>query len=243
MAASRSPYTRFRSELLARLEPEFEKLEKPIKVLEAGGGSATFLSDAKQRFVFTTIDISPEQLANNRYAKEKILGDVQHFDYGERRFEIIVCYDILEHIRQPENALARLVGALAENGLMIIKGPIPQSLQGLVTKLTPHWVHVLFYRWNWPSSKAGQPGHAPFKTAHASAARPEAIRRALRSAGLKEVVYLEFATHPEKLKQRSQALFFVFRVLSRGLQLMTLGKYGGVNSDLVLVCRSPSIRG
>ena len=99
----------------------------------------------------------------------------------------MVCYDVLEHLKFPERALSRLIEVLEPGGVIVIKGPIPQSLQGLVTRFTPHWFHVLFYRWMWPSSQAGQPGFAPFLTEHSGAARPEAIRGTLRSAGLEEL--------------------------------------------------------
>src|SRR5882757_3283531 len=60
----------------------------PVRVLEAGGGSATFLRGCDERLAFTTIDISQQQLDRNKYAVEKILGDLQTFDYGARRFDV-----------------------------------------------------------------------------------------------------------------------------------------------------------
>jgi ubiquinone/menaquinone biosynthesis C-methylase UbiE len=240
MLAPRTPYTQFRDELLPVLEDELRGSLQPIKVLEAGGGSATFLSELSVALTFTTVDISPDQLAKNNYADEKILADIEEFDYGDRHFKVIVCYDILEHLKHPERALARLVPVLQPGGLMVVKGPIPQSMQGLVTTWTPHWFHVLFYRWIWRSSNAGMPGYAPFQTEHASAARPEAIRSALKAAGLEELKFLMFPTHSVKLKQRSSLIYGLFRMAGGIALLFTAGRYGSMNSDFALICRKPN---
>jgi hypothetical protein len=66
---------RWRDDLKSLLLREFERFGgKRIGVLEAGGGSASFLKGIDGVFTFTTIDISPEQLDRNDYADERILG-------------------------------------------------------------------------------------------------------------------------------------------------------------------------
>jgi SAM-dependent methyltransferase len=240
--ASPSPYTQFHGEILSLVRVEFGSLGRRPKVLEAGGGSATSLKDAQHEFSFTTIDISPEQLARNAYAEEKILGDVGSFDYGARRFDLVVCYDLLEHLKQPERAFARLTSVLNPGGLMIIKGPVPQSMQGLVTSLSPHWFHVWFYRWVLKSRTAGQPGYAPFRSEHARGARPDVIRDALRSNGLEEVRYIEFSTHSVRLRQRYPVLFAGFWLGAKAVSGLTRKRYGGLASDFVLVLRRPRER-
>ncbi len=49
----------WREELKAALKTAFAPFGgRAVSALEAGGGSATFLSQIEQRFCFTTIDIS-----------------------------------------------------------------------------------------------------------------------------------------------------------------------------------------
>ena len=68
------------AQLCAEIGRELERTSSnPLSVLEAGGGSATFLRGFDREFAFTTIDISQEQLDRNSYAVEKILGDIQAF--------------------------------------------------------------------------------------------------------------------------------------------------------------------
>ena len=204
-----------------------KRRSRPIQVLEAGGGSATFLADVKDDFSITTIDISPEQLAKNTYAQEKILGDLERHDFSGRRFDLIVCWDVLEHLGRPESAIAHL--AKATDGLVIVKGPVPQSMKGLVTSLSPHIVHVLFYRWVLKSATAGQVGFAPFKTEHATAARPEAIEAQLRRAGFRILSHRRCEGHSEVLKERSKLAYLLFKSVASAVQLVTIGRYGSID--------------
>lgn len=208
-----------------------------VSVLEAGGGSASVLQKDGYDFSFTTIDISPEQLARNHYASTKILGDIETYDY-ERSYDVIVVWDVLEHLRAPGRALARLAGALGPGGLIILKGPIPNSMKGLVTRATPHWAHVLFYRKVMRKPQAGQPGHAPFKTEHQPEADPAVLRAALAGAGLDLVLDLAYPSdHLERLAARSRPLHAAFVSLARLVERATGGRYGGLASEFVLIAR------
>ena len=54
--------------------------------------------------------------------------------------------------------------ALKQGGLILIGAPNPKSLSGVVTKYSPHWFHVWFYRHVRGEKQAGQPGQPPFPT-------------------------------------------------------------------------------
>ena len=48
--------------------------------------------------------------------------------------------------------------------MILIGAPNPRSLSGVVTKYSPHWFHVWFYRHIRGDAKAGLAGCAPFPT-------------------------------------------------------------------------------
>ena len=48
--------------------------------------------------------------------------------------------------------------------MILIGAPNPKSLSGVVTKYSPHWFHVWFYRHVRGDKNAGLPGQAPFPT-------------------------------------------------------------------------------
>jgi SAM-dependent methyltransferase len=136
-----------------------------LSIYEAGGGSTSFLPlKVLRRAHVTVVDIDEDQIRNNTYAQEAILGDIQTHRFLPDRFDLIICYNVIEHVPDVEAALLGFCDALKRNGLILIGGPNPKSLSGIVTKYSPHWFHVWFYRYVRGITTAGLPGEAPFPT-------------------------------------------------------------------------------
>jgi SAM-dependent methyltransferase len=134
-----------------------------LSIYEAGGGSTSFLSlDLLRRARVTVVDIDADQLRNNDYAQEKILGDIQTCRFPRETFDLITCYNVLEHVPDVGAALKGFCGTLKRGGLILIGAPNPRSLSGVVTKYTPHWFHVWYYRHVKGDKLAGLPGQPPF---------------------------------------------------------------------------------
>jgi SAM-dependent methyltransferase len=136
-----------------------------LAIYEAGGGSTSFLPlDVLRRAHVTVVDIDEEQIRNNDYAQQTILGDIQSWRFAPGSFDLVICYNVIEHVPDVEAALSGFCEALKQGGLILIGAPNPKSLSGVVTKFSPHWFHVWFYRHVRGDKKAGQPGQAPFPT-------------------------------------------------------------------------------
>lgn len=212
-----------------------------LRVLEAGGGSATHLpmpSGVTPRY--TVIDVSAEQLARNTYADERIHGNLETQDYGPRRFDVAVFWDVLEHLDNPAIALSRTVSALAPGGLLVIKGPLPASAKGVITWLTPHVAHVAFYRHVLRDPNAGKPGHAPFPAVLSGDAGPAALSESLVKAGCTVELSLPFVgVHAERLSTRFPLVFAGYRAFAGALRLATASRYGSEETDFLLVASAP----
>jgi SAM-dependent methyltransferase len=136
-----------------------------LAIYEAGGGSTSFLPlDVLRRAHVTVVDIDEDQIRNNDYAQETILGDVQTYRFAPGSFDLVICYNVIEHLADVEAALSGFCESLKQGGLILIGAPNPKSLSGVVTKYSPHWFHVWFYRYVRGDKNAGQPGQAPFPT-------------------------------------------------------------------------------
>ena len=116
-----------------------------LKLLEAGCGSASYFRFANVCHR-TGIDISPEQLERNQIMHEKILGDLQTYPLPAGEFDIVVCWNVIEHLSRPREALLNMFRTLKPGAVLVLGFPNLLSFKGLVTKLTPHWFHKLFYR-------------------------------------------------------------------------------------------------
>jgi SAM-dependent methyltransferase len=136
-----------------------------LAIYEAGGGSTSFLPlNVLRRAHVTVVDIDEEQIRNNDYAQETIHGDVQTYRFPPGSFDLVICYNVIEHLSDVEAALERFCESLKQDGLILIGAPNPKSLSGVVTKHSPHWFHVWFYRHVRGDKSAGLPGRAPFST-------------------------------------------------------------------------------
>jgi SAM-dependent methyltransferase len=136
-----------------------------LAIYEAGGGSTSALPlEMLRRAHVTVVDIDQEQLRNNDYAQETMLGDIQTWRFAPGSFDLVICYNVIEHLADVEAALLGFRESLKQGGLILIGAPNPKSLSGIVTKHTPHWFHVWFYRHVRGDKNAGLPGHAPFPT-------------------------------------------------------------------------------
>jgi SAM-dependent methyltransferase len=136
-----------------------------LAVYEAGGGSTSFLPlSVLERAHITVVDIDEHQIRNNDYAQKTILGDIQSYRFQPETFDLVICYNVIEHLADVEAALLGFCESLKHGGLILVGAPNPKSLSGVVTKYSPHWFHVWFYRHVRGDKNAGLPGQPPFPT-------------------------------------------------------------------------------
>jgi SAM-dependent methyltransferase len=161
----------------------------PLAIYEAGGGSTSFLPlNVLRRAHVTVVDIDAEQLRNNDYAQTRILGDIQTHRFAPDSFDVVICYNVIEHVADVEAAVEGFCSSLKRGGLIVIGAPNPRSLSGVVTKYSPHWFHVWFYRHVRGEANAGRPGHPPFPTLFHPLVTPSRLEDFADACGL-DVVY------------------------------------------------------
>jgi SAM-dependent methyltransferase len=212
-----------------------ELLDRPsLRVLEAGCGSASNLKFGEQvRLV--GIDISEKQLARNTVLHEKVTGDIQHYAFPAETFDAIICWDVLEHLPQPELALRQFAQATKLGGLVILKMPNVLSLKGLLTKFLPHTFHILVYRYFHGNKNAGKNDTAPFKTYLRFCISAGAIRKQGTRLGLETAYFATEDVADFPWLQRKKAARFVYVTFKNLVNLVSLGSLG--DSELVIVLK------
>ena len=179
-----------------------------LSIYEAGGGSTSFLPfEVTERADITVVDIDAEQIRNNDYAQHKILGDIQTYRFAPDSFDLVICYNVIEHLPDVEAALEGFFEAVKPGGLILIGAPNPLSLSGIVTKYSPHWFHVWFYRHIRGDRNAGKPGHAPFPTVFHPLVTLARLERFAEAHGLK-LVYRRTFESPRYPEMRIKKLAF-----------------------------------
>lgn len=206
-----------------------------LEVLEAGGGSLSHVRFATPHTV-TVIDISPEQLERNTTATHKILGDLHDVPIAMAAYDAVVCFDVIEHLRDPGRVLAKLFAALRPGGIVVLAAPNPASLSGMITKYMPHWFHVAVMKYAFGDRTAGLPGHGPFPTHFHEDIGIERLQHAVERAGL-EVLFREAYESERRayLRAQSPLLGRLFDLAIRVGNSITAASLE--NSDMFLIAR------
>jgi SAM-dependent methyltransferase len=212
---------------------------KQLRILEAGCGSASRCRIPSSQAV--GIDISQEALDRNTHLDEKILGDIQTFRLEASSFDVIFCWDVLEHLEQPEKALVNFAHSLREDGIIVLGCPVARSLKGVITKYSPHWFHVLVYRYALRDKNAGKPGYPPFKTVFNDSMSPSSLLQFARENHLLvDQVKLYEGAAQLLARQRRPFVNLGLRVLGPAIKILTFGLLDPYMCDLLIVLRKPA---
>ena len=210
-----------------------------LKIYEAGGGSTSFLPlEVLRRAHVTVVDIDADQICNNDYAQDAILGDVQVHRFAPDSFDLVICYNVIEHLPDVEAALLRFCESLKQGGLMFIGAPNPRSLSGVVTKYSPHWFHVWFYRYVRGEKHAGLPGEAPFPTFFHPLVTLSNLEALAKTHGLELIYRKEFESprFPE-MRARKPALAALLDAAAAVMNFLIPGKLDVRHGDYHVILR------
>ncbi|MAG56500.1 MAG: hypothetical protein CMJ83_09430 [Planctomycetes bacterium] len=213
--------------------------DQEVRALEAGCGSFDHLEIPPGWFL-SGVDISPEALARNPRIDERIVGDLQTIAL-DSRFDVVFCWDVLEHVGDPEAVLRNLARALVPGGLLVIGVPVRSSFKGWVTRLTPHWFHVAYYRHVMKWENAGQPGERPFPTPMRKAMEPDKLKGLLAELDVTEIWGTKYAAafYGDILKKYG-LVSLLARIGARLVSFCSLGRVDRRCSDYVGVLQRGS---
>jgi SAM-dependent methyltransferase len=226
--------------LLQQIVAESTDGAASVELLEAGCGEYPSPLGLEERVHIVGIDTSEAQLARNTWADEKIQADIVTYGFAPRRFDVVVCWDVLEHLPDPGAALDNLVRATRPGGMLVVKVPNVMSGKGLVTKFTPHRFHIWIYRHVFGYTNPGVGDRPPFRTYLRWSIRPRALRRFSRRRGLAlEMLGTYEADKQQGIRERLHLRGGVWRVLRGGVRLVTLGAIDPDATELIAVFRKP----
>lgn len=191
--------------------------KKTIKLLEAGCGSTTHVS-FNQEIESVGMDISKEQLARNSLIHKKIHGDIQTYPLQPEEFDVVVCWEVIEHLPKPMMALNNIFHTLKTGGILILVFPNLLSLKGLVTKWTPYWFHKWFYH-HMGYQKKPSPTYFRFSI------RPRHIKKVAVANGFSiELELLSEGGQQKRIRNRYMFADRFFSLVDSLLKGLTLGK-------------------
>ena len=208
-----------------------------MKVLEAGCGSVSRL-DLGPNAHIVGIDKSEDQLKRNTVLHQHILGDIQTYELKASEYDMIICWNVLEHLQHPEYALSNFAHSLKEDGIIILAMPNVLSAVGFLTKLTPLWFHIFLLRHLFGKKLAGTNGYGPFKTyMRLSISLPAIVQFAHKHNLAVEYSNKYDPGFREALREKSFIIETVFRLVCLFVKLLSMGKLDSNQASCVVVLR------
>ena len=117
------------------------------RVLEIGAGMGNLTDELLPRTAYTVTDIDALHLhaLRNRYAANPAMSvqhldvaDAAHFQGLEKRFDSVVCLNVLEHVEGDEAGMKNIFAALAPGGAALILVPRSMKLFGSLDTVLGH---------------------------------------------------------------------------------------------------------
>jgi len=114
------------------------------KILEVGCGTGNFSTHLAKYGNLTAVDINQDYV---KQAKKKVengevgIGDIEKDQYffGNKKFNTIVCLNVLEHIKNDDQAIKNIHALLTKDGFLILLVPAHQFLYNLIDKSIGHF--------------------------------------------------------------------------------------------------------
>lgn len=114
------------------------------RILEVGCGIGNFTKTLTEYGEVFAIDINKDYLnetkKNTGDSARVGFGDIEigKYNFGDQKFDCIVCLNVLEHIKKDKEALKNLYLLLKKNGYLTLLVPIHNFLYGEIDKSIGH---------------------------------------------------------------------------------------------------------
>ncbi|MCH2127095.1 MAG: class I SAM-dependent methyltransferase [Pirellulaceae bacterium] len=137
-------------------------------LIDIGAGAGLLVSEARQRGL-EAVGVEPSRslvdAARRIYGLQLSCGVFPHQELAQRRFDLIMLVDVIEHVSEPLQLLRHCQESLAEGGRLVVVTPDVSSLAARI--LGRRWWHL--------------------RLAHVGYFSSRTLQRAAKNAGLAEV--------------------------------------------------------
>jgi len=189
----------------------------------------------------TGVDVSQDLLDRNPRLDDRIQADLQELEIAKRVYDCVVCWEVLEHLKEPAPVVAKLCEAVTDNGLLIIGSPNPHSIKGLITRFTPYAFHLWVYRRFFNPEATDEAGEGPYRTYMKSAGAASAVLRTAKGEGLTNV-YMAWIESPMQVsfRERFHVTGRIWDLIRTLTQVFSVGRVRADATDYVSIFERPA---
>lgn len=235
------PTPRFDLELFERRVRDYALSHsgRKIRILEAGCGRQWNVDLTGLDMHLTGIDINAEsvriRMAEAGDLDDAIVGDLREVDLSADSYDIVFSSFVLEHVAGAEQLLDRLVAAVRPGGLLLLRVPDRDSVFAFLTRRSPHWVHVQYWRRIRHIELAGKPGQGPFPVVYDRIVSWRGITAYCQRHGLQIVDAYSSNFFLGSFGSRAAIVDHMLRSLA----LLSFGRLTADHNNLAFVIRKP----
>jgi SAM-dependent methyltransferase len=122
-----------------------------LSVLDVGCGAGLLMRKLKDVLPIPLdlcgVELNPDYAA---LAARRLRGDIRRVDYRPglfgRKFSLVMCTKVLEHVRDPENFVGRLTDDLADGGVLFLEVPDIMDVENLPAEHDRFFIpHIYFF--------------------------------------------------------------------------------------------------
>ena len=130
---------------------EIQKFKKRGKFLDIGCGFGLLLKAAKEQG-FDVLGIEKEieraKIAKEKFNLQVLAKEFNQIQLSKSSFDVISCFDVLEHIPEPKKFLKTVGKLLKKNGLLVIQSPNIESVMARTTGVQWNWLLLPNHLWH-----------------------------------------------------------------------------------------------
>jgi 2-polyprenyl-3-methyl-5-hydroxy-6-metoxy-1,4-benzoquinol methylase len=102
------------------------RIAKPGSLLDVGAGIGQFLAIARPYFsevCGTEVSGSAIHIAQKKYNLQLLAGEIESIEFGNKKFDNITIFHVLEHVPNPKNVIERCASLLVDAGTLAVAVP------------------------------------------------------------------------------------------------------------------------
>lgn len=142
-----------------------------------GGTSGMYLSSHAKVYVGVDISEQAVELARGRGLDARVIDDAAVLPFDDSSFDVVVCSEVLEHLFEPNRAVAEAFRVLRPSGRLLVT--VPNGT---------HWrdrIDMLFGMWHPAGDDLGR--KEPWRSPHIRFFQVATLRTMLKGAGFVDV--------------------------------------------------------
>ena len=230
-------------EMIESLIRKEDSHNEPVRILEAGCGRRWPFKMEGIQHILTGVDMDKAALEIRKNTlgdlHETVEGDLCSVDLGANRYDVIYCSFVLEHVKRADVVMKNFVKWIKPNGIIIIKIPDPYSVQGYITRITPYWFHVFYYRFILGNKNAGKPGYGPYSTYYHSIVSRRGMRDFCNDRSNCVVLAAEYGD--EYFRPGRGAMKTLLHIFKRVINIISIGALSSKHTNLLYIIRKQNV--